>query len=67
MADKKEEKKKAPAKKLGKGRWSMYKAEGNKLIRTHKSCPKCGAGTFLAQHKNRLMCGMCHYMESIKA
>ena len=28
-----------------------------------KVCPRCGAGIFLAQHKDRLYCGKCHYTE----
>ena len=30
-----------------------------------KSCPRCGPGTFLADHKTRLYCGTCHYTEFI--
>ncbi|MFH1056638.1 MAG: 30S ribosomal protein S27ae [Candidatus Micrarchaeota archaeon] len=26
-------------------------------------CPKCGPGTKLAGHKDRLTCGKCGYME----
>lgn len=28
-----------------------------------KSCPKCGPGIFLAEHKNRIHCGKCGYGE----
>lgn len=28
-----------------------------------KWCPRCGAGTLLAQHKNRVHCGKCGYAE----
>lgn len=28
-----------------------------------KWCPRCGAGTLLAEHKNRATCGKCHYSE----
>lgn len=31
-----------------------------------KHCPRCGPGTFLADHKNRLYCGRCHYTEFLK-
>lgn len=31
-----------------------------------KTCPKCGAGVFLARHKDRLTCGQCHYTEFSK-
>jgi len=26
-----------------------------------KHCPRCGPGTFLAEHKGRSYCGKCHY------
>lgn len=29
----------------------------------NKYCPKCGPGVMLAQHKDRVYCGRCHYME----
>lgn len=29
----------------------------------NKSCPKCGPGTFLANHKDRDSCGKCGYTE----
>ncbi len=48
-----------------KGRWELYDASSG-LKRKNKSCPKCGQGTFLAQHKDRLTCGKCGYMESTK-
>lgn len=28
-----------------------------------KYCPKCGPGTKLADHKDRISCGKCGYME----
>ena len=39
--------------------WTKYK-DGKKV---NKSCPRCGPGTFLAEHKNRMTCGKCHYSE----
>ncbi len=62
------EKKEAPkgAAKSGKGKkrtkGSYYKVEGNSLKRK-KSCPKCGAGVFMAEHKDRAHCGNCGYTE----
>lgn len=56
----------APAKKTKKNStktYKSYKIEGDKLARTRKSCPKCGAGVFMAQHKDRVSCGKCHYTE----
>jgi len=41
--------------------WTLY----DKDKRKNQSCPKCGAGIFLAAHKDRLTCGKCHYMEKI--
>jgi small subunit ribosomal protein S27Ae len=29
----------------------------------NKTCPKCGPGVFLAEHKNRTACGKCGYTE----
>ncbi len=44
----------------------LYDAKGGVLKRLRKSCPKCGAGNFLGEHKNRLFCGKCHYTEFVK-
>ena len=38
-----------------------YKIEGDKLERTHRTCPKCGTGFFLADHYDRMVCGKCAY------
>lgn len=37
--------------------------EGLKLQRKRKVCPRCGAGVFLAEHKDRYSCGKCGYTE----
>lgn len=42
-----------------------YSVEGNKLQRKNQFCPKCGVGTFLANHKDRKTCGKCGYMEKL--
>lgn len=39
----------------------------DKTKRKNKFCPKCGAGVFLAQHKDRAVCGKCGYMEKAGA
>jgi len=54
---KKEHKNKPTSKK-----YTKYKIEGNKIIR-EKTCPRCGAGIFLMQAKDRVYCGKCHYTE----
>jgi small subunit ribosomal protein S27Ae len=41
----------------------VFKVEGDKIVRQRKSCPKCGDGVFLADHKDRLSCGKCGYTE----
>lgn len=42
---------------------TLYKIDGGKLVRTHKQCPKCGVGVYMAAHKDRQSCGRCGYME----
>ncbi len=49
---------------MSKARVGLYEVQGEVLTRTHKSCPKCGAGVFLAEHDNRRSCGRCGYSES---
>jgi ubiquitin-small subunit ribosomal protein S27Ae len=49
---------------MAKARVGLYLTKGDTLTRTHKSCPKCGPGTFLAEHPNRRSCGKCGYSES---
>ena len=40
-------------------KWSFY--EGGKTDK--KTCPKCGPGVFMADHKNRTHCGKCGFSE----
>ena len=54
---KKQVKNKVPSK-----RYEKYTIEGDKVT-SKKTCPKCGPGIFLGDHKNRLYCGKCHYNE----
>ncbi|MFP4523100.1 MAG: 30S ribosomal protein S27ae [Candidatus Woesearchaeota archaeon] len=42
---------------------SVYEVSGDKLSKKNKTCPKCGAGVFLAEHKDRRSCGKCAYSE----
>jgi small subunit ribosomal protein S27Ae len=49
---------------MAKARVGLYNVKGETLERTHRACPKCGPGTFLAEHKNRRSCGRCGYSES---
>ena len=38
-----------------------------KVTKLRRECPNCGAGTFLANHKDRHYCGKCHSTFRIKA
>jgi len=49
---------------VAKARVGLYATKGDALTRTHKSCPKCGSGIFLAEHDNRRSCGKCGYSEA---
>ena len=41
----------------------FYKVDGPKVERKRKFCPKCGAGVFMGEHKDRFVCGSCSYTE----
>lgn len=43
--------------------WKLYKIEGEHISHTNRACPKCGEGTFLAEHPDRFTCGHCGYTE----
>lgn len=49
---------------MAKARVGLYSTTEKGLERTHRSCPKCGPGTFLAEHADRRSCGRCGYSES---
>ena len=49
---------------MAKARVGLYEVSGETLSRTHKPCPKCGPGIFLAEHGDRRSCGKCGYSES---
>jgi len=55
MADDKKKPAPAPA--------AKKKDKKPKAYKPGKSCPKCGAGVRLAEHKNRSSCGKCGYFE----
>lgn len=52
--------------KKGKPLSSLYTLTGDKITRNNRMCPKCGPGTFLGKHKDRLVCGKCRYVEYTK-
>ena len=55
------EKPKAEGKKIkpSSAKYKLYDGGKSK----NPACPKCGAGTFLAVHKDRNTCGKCSYTE----
>ena len=36
-----------------------FKIESDKLIRLKRNCPRCGPGTYMAEHSDRFSCGKC--------
>ena len=36
-----------------------YEIDGDKLVRTNRTCSKCGPSYFLASHYDRWSCGNC--------
>lgn len=54
--------KKAKKKSKKTNKSDYYSSKEGKLDRK-KYCPKCGAGTFMAQHRDRHHCGHCGYTE----
>jgi len=68
--DKKSGKNESTKKKRGAKRpqkkWTNYEIKGDTIVRKNKSCPKCGLGVYLANHKERLSCGKCGYTEFLK-
>ena len=64
MADDKKGKKPHKNKPTSK-KYSHYTISGDKVSRA-KTCPRCGPGIFLAQHKDRFHCGKCNYTEFSK-
>ena len=43
--------------------YKFYIVQGDKVTRTRRDCPRCGKGTFMAEHKNRFTCGKCVFTE----
>lgn len=66
MAEEKKEGTPVKLKKTSK-RYDNYEVSGSSIKRKNKFCPKCGAGVFLAKHKDRLCCGKCGYVEMTSA
>jgi small subunit ribosomal protein S27Ae len=58
--DVKKGKKKHKKKKVKLAILKYFKVEGTKVVLLRQPCKVCPAGTFVADHKDRLYCGRCH-------
>ncbi len=38
-------------------------SKDGKIARLKKNCPRCGLGTFMAEHSDRWSCGKCGWTE----
>ncbi len=43
--------------------YKFYNIQGDKVKRTKRDCPRCGKGTYMAEHKDRYTCGKCGFTE----
>jgi len=39
----------------------IYDIKEGKVSKKRQECPRCGAGTYMAEHENRTSCGKCGY------
>jgi ubiquitin len=54
-------------KKVKLGILKCYKVDDNgKITRTHRECPTCGGGVFMAMHFDRHTCGKCSLTFRVK-
>ena len=44
-------------------RSAYYAVADGKMVLQRRSCPRCGTGVLLAEHKDRSSCGKCGYTE----
>jgi small subunit ribosomal protein S27Ae len=42
---------------------AMYEVSSDGIKKKNRQCPKCGPGTYMANHKDRMTCGKCGFME----
>ena len=52
---------KSQMKKKVSGKYMLYSLKEGKIERKRDVCPKCGAGVFMAEHKDRWHCGRCGF------
>ncbi len=51
-------KKPKPKNKIASTKYKKYSISDN-TIKRKSTCPKCGPGNFMAEHKDRQTCGTC--------
>jgi len=56
----------AKEKKKSQTKRDFFQVKDGKIERTKRHCPKCGPGTFMGEHKDRVSCGKCGYTEFSK-
>jgi small subunit ribosomal protein S27Ae len=62
MSEKKSKDNDASTKKIKqKGVSALYKIDNEKVTRLRPICERCGAGYFMANHKDRYTCGHCGF------
>jgi len=44
-------------------RSAYFTVKGNTATPARRYCPRCGAGVFMGEHKDRASCGKCGYTE----
>ncbi|MBI5884923.1 30S ribosomal protein S27ae [archaeon] len=63
MAERERKGKRPPKKRRKMKKSAYYEAKGDSIARKRVACPKCGAGIFMAEHKNRQACGKCGFTQ----
>lgn len=43
--------------------WNYYEVKDGSVTRKRDNCSRCGPGTFLSEHKDRLYCGRCGFTQ----
>ncbi|MHA1820018.1 MAG: 30S ribosomal protein S27ae [Promethearchaeota archaeon] len=66
MPKKKKVKKKEKKKRVHRPNKSkLWEIKDGHIVRTNKTCPRCGPGVYLARHYDRESCGRCGYTRYI--
>jgi len=42
-------------------KWKYYETGEDRVERKRQSCPRCGDGVYLGEHRDRGSCGKCGY------